>query len=231
MMAAKLLFLGIMAVTVGVNCGKDTISRTPTTLPPKSNHLSVASVTVAPAATAIAGATVVTFTATASDADGDNVTLSWQFGDGQVATGLTVQHTFVGAGTYAVVLAASDSHGGPTSVTTNVVVKGLTGDWGHSDPKLGFTLVQQGSQFSGTYDSYLDRTIAAVQGAVKDPRTLTFDLTYDVVVYPDNHHEQYQCFYEGALDAAGDVFHARKIGPRSDARCRETSFSATRQLD
>jgi PKD repeat protein len=228
-------YIGIAAViiaTIGISCGKDQGLTAPTTTPPASaNHAPVASAAVAPAATAIAGATTVTFTATASDADGDAVTFNWQFGDGQTATGQSVRHTFGVAGPYAVVLAATDSHGDTTKVTTNVVVKGLTGKWVDADPRVRFTLTQDGAGFSGLGEKEYSRLIveASVVGTVADPRSLAFELTYDRLVYPDNSHTQFRCYYEGTLDASGDAFNARINTRKSDRLCRDGSFTATRQ--
>jgi glucose/arabinose dehydrogenase len=55
----------------------------------------------------------VNFTSTGTnDPDGDPLTLSWNFGDGQGATGGSASHTYTIAGTYNAVLTADDSKGG-----------------------------------------------------------------------------------------------------------------------
>jgi glucose/arabinose dehydrogenase len=55
----------------------------------------------------------VTFTsAGTSDPDGDPLTLTWNFGDSQGATGPSPGHTFTNAGLYTVVLTADDGRGG-----------------------------------------------------------------------------------------------------------------------
>lgn len=59
------------------------------------------------------------FTARATDADGDPLTYTWDFGDGETATGATVEHTYAAAGTYVAVVTVSD---GADSVSDSVTV-------------------------------------------------------------------------------------------------------------
>jgi PKD repeat protein len=65
----------------------------------------------------------VAFTSAASDPEGDPVTLSWDFGDGTTSSDGAPTHAFAGAGTYSVVLTATDSHGAATTVTHDVTVR------------------------------------------------------------------------------------------------------------
>lgn len=51
------------------------------------------------------------FTSTSYDPDGDNLTLTWNFGDGSTATGSNVTHTYAREGYYTVSLTAKDSNG------------------------------------------------------------------------------------------------------------------------
>jgi uncharacterized membrane protein len=53
---------------------------------------------------------------------GDNVSYTWDFGDGATATGATVQHTYDEAGTYTITLTASNSQGN-TQVTSQITIK------------------------------------------------------------------------------------------------------------
>jgi len=46
--------------------------------------------------------------ASSSDPDGDALTFAWSFGDGAVASGVTVSHAYQNAGTYTVRLIATD---------------------------------------------------------------------------------------------------------------------------
>jgi PKD repeat protein len=58
--------------------------------------------------------------ASSSDPDGDALTYSWNFGDGGTATGVTAQHTYAAAGTYAIQLTVDDGHGHTAQSTQNV---------------------------------------------------------------------------------------------------------------
>jgi len=66
-----------------------------------------------------------TFSASGSfDVDGDNLTYVWDFGDGDTASGFTVQHAHADQGTYIVTLTVSD---GVTSSTDTMVMTVLNG--------------------------------------------------------------------------------------------------------
>jgi len=65
----------------------------------------------------------VLFDGTASAVPGGNiVTYEWDFGDGQTAAGPTVEHLYVTAGLFDVVLTVQDSQGGADSATSSVWV-------------------------------------------------------------------------------------------------------------
>jgi len=66
---------------------------------------------------------VVFFNATrSSDSDGDIEAYRWQFGDGTVATGPQVSHTYTKAGTFGVILEVEDDLGARASTTANITV-------------------------------------------------------------------------------------------------------------
>ena len=67
----------------------------------------------------------VQFEGSASDPDNDNFTATWNFGDGQSATGLSVSHTYETAGTYTAVLTVVDSKG---AASTPVQIKIFPGN-------------------------------------------------------------------------------------------------------
>ena len=73
------------------------------------------------------------FTEQVSDPDGDDLTLSWTFDDGETATGSSPTHAYADAGTYDVVLKATDEHGAVASKTVAVTVREDPG------PTAGFT--------------------------------------------------------------------------------------------
>jgi cyclophilin family peptidyl-prolyl cis-trans isomerase/PKD repeat protein len=67
-----------------------------------------------------------TFDATGSrDPDGTIVSYSWEFGDGELAVGKTLEHTYDVGGRYVVRLTAIDDRGGKGSVTKTVFVNML----------------------------------------------------------------------------------------------------------
>ena len=83
---------------------------------------------------------------TSTDADGDTLTYNWSFDDGTGATTADAEHTFAKAGTYNIILTASDGtdkHSVNKEVTVDVVVfertlpnlffAGTTNSWKHDE--------------------------------------------------------------------------------------------------
>ena len=134
-----------------------------------------------PAGTAIAGATAVVFTAIASDTTGDALTVTWDLGDGQKASGASVVHVYASAGVFPVAVTVSDSRGGVTTVGTSVVVGSLSGRWLLSEGgarfyERGFDIAQTASDLSGRPFSVPDKgCLGDLHGKVTSPRTLRFD--------------------------------------------------------
>ena len=77
----------------------------------------------------------VSFTPEVTDPEGDPVTLEWSFGDGKSSDTGAPTHSFATAGTYDVVLTATDEHGAATEVTRQVTVAGDPGP----SPGFGYT--------------------------------------------------------------------------------------------
>lgn len=62
------------------------------------------------------------------DEDGDNLTLTWDFGDGTTVDGLYVQHPYEKPGNYTITLTADDGNGGKNSSFINVTVAESSSD-------------------------------------------------------------------------------------------------------
>jgi hypothetical protein len=108
----------------------------------------------------------VSFHADASDPDGDEVTVTWDFGDFDTATGLAPVHTYADNKTdnktYTVVVVADDGYGGKASTTLEVPVENVPP-----------TITAEGM----TID---ENQVATVRGTITDPGIRdTFDLTID----------------------------------------------------
>jgi len=66
---------------------------------------------------------LVTFDASAStDVDGDALSYSWDFGDGSIVNGVTVENTFTSIGTYPVTLIVEDGNGGIDQAVITITV-------------------------------------------------------------------------------------------------------------
>ena len=64
----------------------------------------------------------ITFTAAGVDPDGKIVKWTWNFGDENTGTGITLNHTYTLAGDYTVMLTVVDDHGISSINTTTITV-------------------------------------------------------------------------------------------------------------
>ena len=96
------------------------------------------------------------FNAAATDADGDQLTYTWDFGDGLQGTGTALTKIYNGSGQATVKVTVADGKGGSASDTRTVVVKSMNGAWRstQADQNIGtftFTLTQNGGAVTGAY--------------------------------------------------------------------------------
>jgi len=66
----------------------------------------------------------ITFDASESIDDGDIVLYEWNFGDGEYESGKVVEHRYLWAGTYSVVLTVTDDDGGKTNFIERIKIEG-----------------------------------------------------------------------------------------------------------
>ena len=85
-------------------------------LPPSMPGVTVSSQSITPGAS-------VSFSASSTDPQNDSITYKWDFGDGETATGASLDHSYATAGTYVAKVTATDQHSlsaTGTSPTINV---------------------------------------------------------------------------------------------------------------
>jgi cytochrome c len=138
------------------------------------------------------------------DADGDELTFSWDFGDGQTSTEPNPTHTFTNAGTYNVRLTATDSTN--KSGTSTVVINA-----GNTRPAVNLTVPVQGGIFD--WGDEIPYTVT-----VTDPEDGTIDcnqVTVNVGVFHDEggnahvHPGTDRTGCSGAIEAPADSGHEK----------------------
>ncbi|CCG01723.1 PKD domain-containing protein [Blastococcus saxobsidens] len=93
------------------------------------------------------------------DPDGSITSHEWDFGDGSIGTGATVEHVYAAAGTYTVTLTVTDDHGATAQTSTPVTVT----DPPNAEPVAAFTAAVEGLSVSldGSGSSDADGSIAS----------------------------------------------------------------------
>jgi PKD repeat protein len=138
------------------------------------------SLAVSPDGQALVGVTEVAFTATVSDSSGGSINVSWDFGDGQTASGPSVVHVYAREGVFAVGVTVTSGHGGSAAAGTTVTVGDLNGNWtlsqgGGKFYEWGFDITQKGSTLGGRPYAVPDHGCTSdLAGTLTSPRTLRF---------------------------------------------------------
>ena len=92
------------------------------------NKPPVAGLSIAPTGSGMAGATSYRFNGgRSSDPDGDQLTYSWNFGDGSSGSGANASHVYDSPGTYTVTLTVSDGTESATATGSATVARNLDG--------------------------------------------------------------------------------------------------------
>ncbi|MGB7217220.1 MAG: PKD domain-containing protein [Vicinamibacterales bacterium] len=147
-----------------------------------------ATTSFSPAGAGLAGATVFTFSAGITSGKAP-FTYSWDFGDGQSASGQTTAHMYSSPGTFTAVLTATDAVGRRTTSQLFVQVGVLTGSWTMSlspPPSNGgvLTFIQNQNALSVALNDTVStgpRTGTGA-GSTSHPKSFTASVTYAVSV-------------------------------------------------
>ena len=92
------------------------------------NKPPVAGLSITPTGSGMAGATSYRFNGgSSSDPDGDQLTYSWNFGDGSSGSGVNASHVYDSPGTYSVTLTVSDGKESATATGSATVARNLDG--------------------------------------------------------------------------------------------------------
>ncbi len=113
--------VGVYTVTLTIT-DSDGVTTKTTSAITITNAIPVATFTKS-AETIKVGETVVFDASQSSDSDGTITTYSWNFGDGNTATGITTENTYSEQGTYTVTLTITDNNGDSSSFTANITVE------------------------------------------------------------------------------------------------------------
>lgn len=133
-----------------------------------------AAFSLSPDGRAIAGVTALRLAVTAPAAD---ARYTWDFGDGQTATGADVVKTFAAPGRYRVTLSVTDGKGATSTTTREIEAFGLTGYWADHDAGLGpygIDIDQQGGFLTGHIETYRHGCRGATIKGTVTGRALTY---------------------------------------------------------
>jgi PKD domain len=142
---------------------------------------SAGTIAIAPAG-AIVGTLVVLESRLASDPTGNSLSYTWDFGDGDSATGEYTAHVYATPGDYYATVTVSSSEGGSAVASLHVPVRSLSARWSGAlpgGPSAGMngrvSITQDGLELRGTYQD--DARQGIVEGRISERGTVTFTVT------------------------------------------------------
>jgi len=145
---------------------------------------SAGTIAIAPAG-AIVGTSVVLENRLASDPSGNSLSFTWDFGDGDSATGGATSHVYATPGDYYATVTVSSSEGGSAVASLHIPVRSLTARWSGDlggvpgEPAPGphgrVSITQEGLDLRGTYQD--DSRQGIVEGRISDRGTVSFTVT------------------------------------------------------
>ena len=145
---------------------------------------SAGTIAIAPAG-AIVGTLVTLESRLASDPSGNSLFFTWDFGDGDSATGEATSHVYATPGDYYATVTVSSSEGGSAVASLWVPVRSLTARWSGdlggvpAEPAPGphgrVSITQEGLDLRGTYQD--DSRQGIVEGRISDRGTVSFTVT------------------------------------------------------
>ncbi|GMV81715.1 MAG: hypothetical protein AMXMBFR7_28990 [Planctomycetota bacterium] len=114
------------------------------------------------------------FTATAGDPDGNDLTYSWDFGDGEIGSGAQTTHAYAAPGTYEATLTVNDGNGGTDVATLEVVILAVA----PAELPLALKRIQLSRNFKafGRDKASFTGTLAVPQGFVLEGATVQVDV-------------------------------------------------------
>jgi PKD repeat protein len=138
---------------------------------------SAGTIAIAPAG-AIVGTWVILENRLASDPTGNSLSFTWDFGDGDSATGEATSHVYTTPGDYYATVTVSSSEGGSAVASLHIPVRSLTARWSGGPSTEGngrVSITQDGLDLRGTYQD--DSRQGIVEGRISEKGTVTFTVT------------------------------------------------------
>ncbi len=163
-----------VTLTVTDNDGMTDIDNLSITIAEPAQEPPVAEIQLNPAEGGPAPLDVAFGGANSSDGDGNIVSYEWDFGDGNTATGVLVENTFVDPGTYVVELTVTDNDGLTNTTSVEIVVSQvLAAPFALFDVSLGSGVIPFTTTFDGSASMDIDGNIVSYEWNFGDGTTAT----------------------------------------------------------